>query len=75
MRRREFFKALGIGVTALVVLPALGPAKVPELCRCGKPMKPPYDRQKEDVIKQLLQNAIESHDLLIEQAIFNGITL
>ena len=38
-------------------------------------MKPPYDRQKEDVIKQLLQNAIESHDLLIEQAIFNGITL
>ena len=67
--RRGFLKALGIGAVAVVATPLL-PAAPVKACKCRKPHGPSKYSTKEELIAALMENALETHDRLLEEALF-----
>lgn len=72
--RRGFLKAIGIGAVAVVAAPLMPLAPAPvKACRCGKPHGKPKYSTKEQMIADLVDNAIRTHDDAIEAALYASI--
>lgn len=70
MNRRAFLNSL-LTAAAAAAIPTKFLAH--ELCRCGKHRVGSISKEdKEALLRRLLDNAIESHDRLIEEEIFRA---
>lgn len=70
MKRRAFFKLLIAGTAGLALAPSL--ATYQELNIPIRWVSREQVAAKYVLVQQLMENAIESHDRMIEEAIFSG---
>lgn len=68
MNRRGFLKLLVVGTTGLAIAPTLFAHRDLNVRICWTK----DENQKVALIRQLMENAINTHDRMIEEAIFSG---
>ncbi len=76
MNRRGFLKALGIGAAAAVVAPLMPLAPKPYVhVAYSKGFDHSLDAARYAMISKLVDNAIDTHDRLFEEALFAQVNM